>query len=135
MKEGIRSAVTMMPLSRPTRPPLASPVRMPSAGEPVVWITVPARQADSATLAPTERSRPAVSTTSVRPEAMKKVRLALAEHVEDVAEAQERIAEHGEHGADQERREQAVEHLDRILRQERAGGHHRLFGDVGHAGS
>ncbi|MEY9725954.1 hypothetical protein ABIA07_001855 [Bradyrhizobium yuanmingense] len=57
-------------------PPQASPVRIPSAGEPVLWITVPARQADSATLAPTERSRPAVSTTSVRPEAMKKVRLA-----------------------------------------------------------
>ncbi len=57
-------------------PPQASPVRMPSVGEPVVWITVPATQADSATLAPTERSRPAVSTTSVRPEAMKKVRLA-----------------------------------------------------------
>ena len=78
-------------------------------------------QADSATLAPTERSRPAVSTTSVRPEAMKKVRLACLQHVEDVAEAQEGIAEHGEHRADQQRREQAIEHLDRVLRQERAG--------------
>lgn len=57
-------------------PPQASPVRMPRTGDPVVWITVPAMQADRATLAPTERSRPAVSTTSVSPEAMKKVKLA-----------------------------------------------------------
>ena len=76
MNEGIRSAVTMTPLRSPTMPPQASPVKMPRAGEPVLWITVPAMQAESATLAPTERSRPAVSTTSVRPEAMKNVRLA-----------------------------------------------------------
>ncbi len=66
----------MRPLRRPMTPPVARAASTPRAGEPVWCITVPAKQAESATLAPTERSRPAVSTTSVSPEAMKNNRLA-----------------------------------------------------------
>ncbi len=76
MKDGIRSRVTISPFSAPIVVPTASPVRMPSSGEPVVFITEAARQAESAILAPTERSSPAVRITSVRPEARKNRRLA-----------------------------------------------------------
>ena len=94
MKDGMRSAVTSMPLSRPISAPQPIPVATPSNGEPVGLITLAARQADSATLAPTERSSPAVRITSVRPEAMKNSSARLPQHVEDVVRGQERVAEH-----------------------------------------
>ena len=71
MKDGMRSAVTRMPLPSPISAPQPMPVATPSSGEPVSLITLAARQADSATLAPIERSRPAVKMTSVRPEAIR----------------------------------------------------------------
>jgi hypothetical protein len=76
MKEGIRSAVTMRPLASPIAAPTPMPTSTPKAGEPVTWMTVPARHAVRPTLAPIDRSRPAVSTTSVSPAATKNIRLA-----------------------------------------------------------
>ena len=71
MKEGMRSRLTIMPFNRPTAAPTASAAATPSHGSPVDLITVPAKQAARPIVAPTERSSPAVITTSVRPELMK----------------------------------------------------------------
>ena len=71
MNDGILSAVTKMPLASPIMAPQPMPVAIPSNAEPVTLITLAAKHADNPTFAPTERSRPAVRMTKVRPEAIR----------------------------------------------------------------
>ena len=71
MNDGILSAVTKTPLASPIRAPQPMPVAIPSIAESVALITVAAKHADNPMFAPTERSRPAVRMTNVRPEAIR----------------------------------------------------------------
>lgn len=76
IKEGNRKKVTSNPLARPISAPLHRPVRKPRVVEPVEIKTVPAKQADIPTFAPTDKSIPAVRITRVKPDAIKNNKLA-----------------------------------------------------------
>ena len=76
IKDGKRKRVTSKPLAKPISAPQQIPVKKPRVVEPVANNTVPAKQADIPTFAPTDKSIPAVKMTSVKPEAIKNKRLA-----------------------------------------------------------
>jgi hypothetical protein len=76
MNGGSRRSVIIIPLRIPTAAPQNRPTPTPRAIDPVAFIAVAARHADNPTFAPTDRSRPAVKMVSVKPDAIRNVRLA-----------------------------------------------------------
>jgi hypothetical protein len=76
MNAGILKMVTITPFKSPTNAPHPIPTAQPKAIEFVPFMTIAAKQADIATLAPIERSKPPQRITKVKPDATKKIKLA-----------------------------------------------------------
>jgi type IV secretory pathway VirB10-like protein len=85
MKDGIRSAVTSTPFSRPTTPPTPLPVSTPKVGD--------------------QRQTRSNEEQQTR----------LTQDVEDVTEAEERVGEDRQRRTDQKRGKQTIEHLDHLV--------------------
>jgi len=103
---GMRRAVTISPLSAPTSRPQPMPVTTPSATEPLSFITVPARQADSATVAPTDRSSPPQENDQRQPGRQQEHQAGLAQDVEQIVGLQE------DAGREAQRQTQQTQHDD-----------------------